>query len=264
MNRTLMAVAAHADDIEFNAAGTLLKYRDAGYEIVYVMSTNNMSGAVSEPGGNGRPVVVDRLGPSKTMALRKAEAEEAAKVFGAAPIHLDHPQRHYNGPDWECIELRYGCDLPECVPPHAPTILTAHEAESCRKVVVDMVLDLDPEWIITHSMANVDLEHCGTSLLVTKSYWEAVEEGYKGGLLHWREGHLILGETNTRYDFHVDIGGYLDRKMAVSGIHRSQNPMPDRPDHPVRDRALERGERHGCEAAEVFMIVNRGEAGLLE
>jgi len=29
-----MAVGAHADDIEFNAGGTLSKYHQAGYEIL--------------------------------------------------------------------------------------------------------------------------------------------------------------------------------------------------------------------------------------
>jgi len=44
VNRSLMAVGAHADDIEICVGGTLLKYRDLGYEIVYVMATNNFSG----------------------------------------------------------------------------------------------------------------------------------------------------------------------------------------------------------------------------
>ena len=39
-----MCIGAHADDIEFWAGGTCLKYLDKGYKIDYVMSTNNMSG----------------------------------------------------------------------------------------------------------------------------------------------------------------------------------------------------------------------------
>ena len=44
LNRALMAVGAHADDIEINVGGTCLKYHELGYEIDYVMSTNNFSG----------------------------------------------------------------------------------------------------------------------------------------------------------------------------------------------------------------------------
>ncbi len=39
-----MAIGAHADDIELRVGGTLLKYLDCGYEIAYVMSTNNFAG----------------------------------------------------------------------------------------------------------------------------------------------------------------------------------------------------------------------------
>ena len=34
MNRSIMAVGAHADDIEIQTGGTLAKYRDADYEVV--------------------------------------------------------------------------------------------------------------------------------------------------------------------------------------------------------------------------------------
>ena len=47
-NRILMVIGAHADDIELNVGGTLVKYHEMGYEIVYVMSTNNMSGGWSK------------------------------------------------------------------------------------------------------------------------------------------------------------------------------------------------------------------------
>lgn len=36
MNRTLMAVGAHADDVELHFGGTLLKYHDKGYAAVYI------------------------------------------------------------------------------------------------------------------------------------------------------------------------------------------------------------------------------------
>ena len=41
--KVLMAIGAHADDIEFNAGGTLFKYLEKGYEVVYILSTNNIS-----------------------------------------------------------------------------------------------------------------------------------------------------------------------------------------------------------------------------
>ncbi len=49
-----MAIGAYPDDIELNVGGSLLKYRDRGYEIVYIMSTNNMPGTWSVLRPEGR------------------------------------------------------------------------------------------------------------------------------------------------------------------------------------------------------------------
>ena len=258
MNKTLMAVGAHADDVELNVGGTLLKYRDHGYNVVYVMSTNNMSGILSKKEDDGT-ISQSRLGPMDTMERRKSEAADGAKVFGAVPIHLDHPQRHYNNAAGDgSIELRYACAPPEGVPDGAPTILTAHEDPASQKRLADLILERDPECILTHSVAQRDMEHVGTALLVTKSYWKAVEDGYKGALLHWREGHTFLGEFNCRWETFVDINGYLDKKLDAIAKHRCQIPDPYRPDFPPRERAMGWGAACGCAAAEVFVYVNRG------
>jgi hypothetical protein len=50
----IMSIGAHADDVEIHTGGTLAKFHDQGYEIVYVESTNNMSGGVSELHRMGR------------------------------------------------------------------------------------------------------------------------------------------------------------------------------------------------------------------
>jgi LmbE family N-acetylglucosaminyl deacetylase len=47
IKQKVMAIGAHADDIEAIAGGTLAKALAQGYDIVYVMSTNNFSGGWS-------------------------------------------------------------------------------------------------------------------------------------------------------------------------------------------------------------------------
>jgi LmbE family N-acetylglucosaminyl deacetylase len=47
--KSLMVIGAHCDDIELNFGGTMLKYHEKlKYDIIYVQSTNNMSGGWSE------------------------------------------------------------------------------------------------------------------------------------------------------------------------------------------------------------------------
>jgi len=217
---------------------------------MYVMATNNMSGQWSHVDPPQRPV------PLPMMKQRKDEAAAGAQELGTTPIHLDHPQRHYNDPNAECVELRYGCSLPDGVPENVPTILTAHEDPAARQRLVDLILEHAPEYILTHGPIQQDMEHVGTCLLVTKAYWEAVDAGHEGGLLYWRSGFTIAGPLNCQWGTFIDISGLLERKMALVGKHVCQMPAHDRPDHPTRKRALAWGTANNCQAAEVFVIAN--------
>jgi len=259
MNQSIMVVGAHADDIEIQAGGTLLKYRDAGYDVVYVMATNNMSGGVNELLDDGS-IRTTHESTIEMMARRKSECDAAAEVLGATPIHLDHPQRHYwTGPGDEAPELRYGCALPPGVPHDVPTILTACEDPESIRRLADLILEKDPECVFTHDVACVNPEHFCTSLLTTQSYWLAVEDGYRGALLHWREGCTRLGESNCRWETFVDYTPLLDRKMALIGIHRCQMPKAHLPTFGHRTLAVRWGRGCGCGAAEVFNWVRRAD-----
>ena len=92
MNRTLMAVGAHAGDIELNVGGTLLKYRERGYQVVYVMSTNNMSGAWTRKKADGSYEVTT---PPyyELMPQRKLEAAAGAKALGTRDFREKRSRR---------------------------------------------------------------------------------------------------------------------------------------------------------------------------
>lgn len=252
----IMAFGPHADDIEADAGGTLLKYRAAGYEIVYVMTTNNMSGnnqVVQEDGS----IVKTKEPPGDTERRRKRECAAAAAMVDAVPIHLDFPQRHCHGADGGTLELRYGCPRPDNVPADVPSILTAYEDKASLDKIVDLILEHDPACIITKGIATGNIEHFATALLTVKAFWKAVDKGFRGALIQAREDTSCFGNINTRFDTYVDISDYLDKKMEMLWMHRSQMPTALDPDHGHRLRALKRGIVCGCRAAEVFTWVRR-------
>lgn len=259
MNRKIMAVGAHADDLEAHLGGTLVKYHEAGYEIVYVMATNNMSGSVSELLGDGT-IRSKKETPVPMMARRKGECNAAARALGTSPIHLDHPQRHYwGGLERGSVELRYGCALPDGVPGNVPSILTAYEDPASVKHLSGIILEKNPECVFTHSVSQYNIEHFATSLLVNKSYWLAVESGFRGALLHWREGMTLNGEFNCRWETFIDYTPYLDRKMQLLGTHKCQMPKAHLPDFGHRQLGLRWGQACGCGAAEVFTWVRHAD-----
>lgn len=257
VKRIIMAIGAHADDLEIDVGATLLKYHDLGYEIVYVMSTNNMSGGNHELQADGS-ITATRESPAAMMQRRKGECADAAKVLSTVPIHLDHPQgAYFTGNAEERIRLEYGSIPPEGVPQGIPNILVASKDEESIERLAALMLEKDPECILTHSPSDVNIEHCATSLLVAKAFWKAVEQGYEGGLLFWNEGHTVNGDFYCRWDTHIDGTGYLDRKMELLGLHRCQKPNAHLPNFGQRLLCEWRGKLCGCEMAELFIWVRR-------
>ncbi len=257
LNRSLMVIGSHADDNEISCGGTMLKYRDLGYDIIYVQSTNNMSGAWHDLDEQGQVRLVAREEPLDMAQRRKRECAAGAQVLGTTPIHLDHPQRHYNGPEGQQIKLTFGCPLPAGVALQTPTILTAHEDPVSVRRLADLILQHQPEMIFTHGVAQKNIEHFATSLLVTEAFWLAVSDGFKGGLLHWREAILHLGPANCRWDTFIDYTPYLQRKMELILCHACQKPDALQPNFGHRRLAQWYGGSCGVGAAEVFTWVQR-------
>lgn len=250
-SRTIMAIGAHADDLELQAGGTLAKYRAWGYGIHYVMATNNMSGqwATILPDGTQ----VSRDSPwYEMMPQRRRETLAAARFYGTEPIWLDYPQGHYNDGKGRCVHLVYGSERPEAVPEGMPSILTAHRDPAAVERVLRLILDRQPEAVLTHGGSMANEEHFATQVLVGKAYWQARQAGYEGMLLHWHDlGGERYGHVGPRWDTFVDITDYWEQKMAATAFHACQKPDPTRLDWP------QWGATCGCGQAEVFTIVGR-------
>lgn len=252
-----MVVGAHADDNEIHVGGTLLKYHALGYDIIYVMSTNNMSGGANELQPDGTVKKLPPEGTVKMSARRKGECDAAAAVLDTKPIHLDHPQRHYRDEGGQKFELCYGSPLPAGVPADVPSILTACEHKPSIEKLAELILEHDPECVLTHGVNQVNIEHFATGLLTTNAYWQAVDQGFKGALLQWVEAHTRHGEAQMRWDTYVDYTPHLDEKMKLIGKHACQKPLAHEPNFGQRLQAKWWGSACGCGAAEVFQWVSR-------
>ena len=251
-----MSIGAHADDIEFTTASTLLKYMERGYEVVYVQSTNNISGQWSRilPDGTRENRTLPWYG---IMPQRKLEAANAARdVFKTEPIHLNHPQRHYTDINCRQIDLRYGSPCPDCVAPDTPTIITAFEHKPSVDKLAELILEKNTEAILTHAPIDSNPEHSCTNLLVYRSFLEAQKKGYKGSLLFWLEVTSTgRGETFNLWNTFINTDGYFQRKFQAIGIHSCQVPKPESLD--LEDGI--RGKICGCKSAEVFNVCQIGE-----
>lgn len=232
VNRSLMCIGAHADDIEFSAGGTCLKFHDAGYRIDYVMSTNNMSGQfhIVE---KDKSVTRTEIAAAKMEPLRKQECVKASAVLGTTPVHLDHPQRHYTADDLKKVNEGYGVPPPRGVTLGRPAIMVAHEDRESVKRVTDLILARNPEAVLSHALVTDSPEHYATSLLVQKAWRSARQAGYEGALLLWNEfvESTSLDKSFCRWDSFIDISGLRPRQYELIRCHITMVPFPERMDY---------------------------------
>jgi len=249
MKKSILVVAAHADDMEMSMGGTCLKYLDQGYDFRIVYTTNNMSGEFSYVDENGK-VRSRSILPDEEMKVRKDEAAKAAAIFGTVPIHLDFAQRHYFGEGGKKVNMNYGVPALPLMKPGHPSVLTAHEEPEAVKLLTEIILDFDPEVMMTRGMADTNIEHVCTALYAMKARNDAMKKGYDGTFLMCRGVGLNIPDAYYRYDTFIDTTGLMKRKLEAIGCHASQKPVPERLD--LKDY-LE-GARCGVETAEPFIL----------
>lgn len=75
--RKILVIAAHPDDIEFGAAGTVAGWTDAGIEVVYCVATDGDAGGYDEA-----------VGRSEMASVRRAEQLAAAKHAGVEDVRF--------------------------------------------------------------------------------------------------------------------------------------------------------------------------------
>lgn len=74
LNKVILAVSAHPDDIEFAAGGTMFKYRDMGYRIYLVVATNGENGFKIEHAPKERRIKVrhkEQLNAARMLGIKK-------------------------------------------------------------------------------------------------------------------------------------------------------------------------------------------------
>lgn len=125
---TALAIAAHPDDIEFYMAGTLLLLKEAGWEIHYFnLSAGNCGSA--------------RLDAGRTRAVRRREAQRAARLLGA----------RWHAPIADDLEIFY-------------------EIRALRRVAA-VVRKVKPSIVLTHSPQDYMEDHTSTCrLAVTAAF----------------------------------------------------------------------------------------------
>lgn len=110
----IMAIGAHAGDMELTCGGVLVKHALMGHRVTLVHMT---------PGEKGHPILSDR----EYREQKISEAEEFARIIGGEAIVLDHKDGELQDSDEVKFEV---CDL---IRKYKPDILITHWKNSMHK-----------------------------------------------------------------------------------------------------------------------------------
>ncbi|HLY35504.1 MAG TPA: PIG-L deacetylase family protein [Candidatus Limnocylindria bacterium] len=224
----VLVVAAHPDDIEFGAAGTVARWIDEGTQVRYLLATRGDKG--SDDG------TVD---PQALAVRREAEQRSAAAELGVGGVDF------LGEPDGQVEpSLRLRERITYAVRRFQPEIVMGHDPT---------VLFVNNEWV-NHP------DHRALGLVTVDAVFPTARdplnfpEHLRDGLHPWKVAELFLWSTNEANQI-VDIGDTLDRKVAALRCHESQFRSFAETERWVRRTAEELGERAGYRAAEGFRRV---------
>jgi len=223
-----LIVAAHPDDIEFGAAGTIARWVGDGVEVRYLLVTRGDKGS-DDP----------RTDPASLAAQREAEQRAAAAALGVTEVDF------LGEPDGQVeVSLRLRELITRAIRRHRPEIVMTHDPT---------VLFVNNEWV-NHP------DHRAVGTVVVDAVFPTARdplnfpEHLAQGLDTWKVAELFMWSTNEANQI-VDIGETLNRKLAALACHTSQFQDFEATAGWVRTRAEELGERTGYRAAEGFRRV---------
>jgi len=224
----VLVVAAHPDDIEFGAAGTVARWIGEGASVRYLVVTRGDKGSDDPTADIGA-----------LTRLREAEQRAAAAELGVEAVDfLDEPDGQVE-PSLalrERITHAIRAVRPEVVMTHDPTVLFVNN-----------------EWV-NHpdhrAVGQVTVDAVFPTARDPLNFRHHLDEGLEA----WKVAELYLWSTNEANQL-VDIGATIERKVAALAHHASQFRHFDDVARWIRRRSEELGERAGYRAAEGFRRV---------
>lgn len=199
--KTILVVAAHPDDVDFGAAGSVATWTDKGIDVQYCIVTDGDAGGFDPD-----------VARSEIPRIRREEQTKAAKTVGVNEIHfLGYPDGR----------LEVSMDLRRDI------------SRVIRQVRPDRMLCPSPERNLTRIYASHPDHLAAGEASVCAVYpdarnpWAHPELLQDEGLEPHTVPELWLMASN-RADHFVDITAQIDRKVAALLCHESQMPDPGR------------------------------------
>lgn len=197
--KTVLAVAAHPDDLEFGAAATIAGLSAAGVNVVYGVLTSGDAGGF------------DPDAREQMAEVRQAEQRGAAEQVGVEQVEFLDAKDGY-------VEANHD--------------LIRQLVALIRRVRPDMVITSHPERDYTRlQRSHPDHLACGEAVVRAAypavenpfAYPELAADGLDAFKLRWLG---LMGGPDRYTNLTVDVTGTAQRKITALNEHVSQHPDP--------------------------------------
>ena len=227
----VLCFAAHPDDIDFGAAGTVAAWTAAGVEVTYCIMTDGDAGGF------------DPAHRAEIIALRAAEQERAASLVGVTDIHYLHERDGFLEPNH---------------------LVMLGVVKLIREVRPDVVLSMHPErnW---NRIQKSHPDHLAVGEAVTRAIYPAVENPFaypelaESGLEAYKVPWLwLFAGPEERENHFIDVTPHVESKLEAIHVHVSQHPDAAAMETTVRQGMHLNARRAGLpegRSAEAFHVV---------
>ena len=227
--KVVLGIAAHPDDLDFSAAGTLAKFARDGAEVHYLILTDGSKGSADRS--------IDALELVKT---RQAEQQAALEAAGGKTVQF---LAYTDGALEVTMELKK--DIVQAI----------------RTVKPDVVVTIDPTFVYSTDHTFLPINHpdhraAGQAALDAVfplardhlAFPELSEQGL--------EPHKVATVLLTNFDknnYCVDISDTIEQKLAAISAHTSQISDIAATCERMKKQAAAFGKTAGCAYAECFV-----------
>lgn len=228
--RVILGVAAHPDDLDVGAGGTLAYFASQGAEVHYLILTD---------GGKGSDDL--SMTSEQLTKLRHAEQQAALEAVGGTSVtFLDYPDGELE------VTLALKQDIIKVI----------------RTVKPDVVITMDPT--VVYSAKNGMINHpdhraAGQATLDAvfplARDWLAFPELFHAGFKPHKTATVLLTNFNES-NFAVDITDNFEAKIDTLKAHASQFSNVKQLSEWLHDIATTQGEQFGYPLAESFIRID--------
>jgi LmbE family N-acetylglucosaminyl deacetylase len=224
-----LAVVAHPDDMEFGAASAVARWTSQGRSVDYLLVTRGQAG-------------IDSMSPEETGPLREEEERQSARIVGVESVEFL---------DYEDGTIEYGLPLRRDI------------ARAIRRHRPDVLITLPHHLMWEGGQLNM-ADHRWVALAVMDAARDAgnrwiFPELLTEGLEPWGGVRMVCLSASPAPTHAVDVTDFLEKGIESLQAHSLyMGNLPEAFDIVgfLREKAVEAGQRCGCQLAVSFEVIN--------